>query len=66
MPYYDSIGQIIKKGDNVKFRGKVYTISKFKDGQGRFKTAQIIFKEKRSPQIGQDEIGVDLINSCVR
>ncbi len=58
----DSSGRPIKEGDRVRFRGKEYTIKKFRPGLGRFRSAQIEFEEPCDRDEVPDEIGVDLVS----
>lgn len=58
----DSTGKLIKIGELVKFRGRVYTIKEFlNNGRGDCGTRQIIFKEKQHVSEVACEFTVDLV-----
>ena len=61
----DSTGKDIKVGDLVRWRGQVYQIKEFREGQGRSGTASIEFTTPpHTPEV-PDEISVDLVTAAV-
>lgn len=58
---YDSTGQPIRVGDSVRFRGQIYTIKEFVEGEGCWETSRIIFEEPQHTTEAADEISVDLV-----
>lgn len=58
----DSAGRLIKVGDQVCWRGQVYTIARFIPGEGRMNCAAIEFTEGSLHRAElPDEISVDLV-----
>jgi hypothetical protein len=57
----DSTGKPIAVGDRVRFRGRVYTITAFRPGQGRFGSAAIEFDEPCHTTETPDEVSVDFV-----
>jgi len=61
MSYLDSTGKPIAEGDQVRHRGREYTIKAFRPGEGRSGIAAIDFTEE--PHVpGADEWSVDRLD----
>ena len=58
---YDSAGNVVLIGDQVKFRGQLYTIKRFLETTGSCGTSQIEFVESQHTQEIADEISIDKI-----
>lgn len=56
---YDSANHLIRIGDRVKFRGRVYTIKEFRDTGKTF--VEILFQEPQHTSEVATEISVDLV-----
>jgi hypothetical protein len=59
--HYDSTGTMVNIGDEVKFRGHVYTIKAFLETTGACGTSQIEFNEEQNTEEIADEISIDKI-----
>ena len=59
--FRDSVNRPIKVGDRVRFRGQIYTITGFRPGQGRHRSAAIEFAEEVHIDEVPDEISVDFV-----
>ncbi len=60
----DSTGKLLRVGDRVRFRGKVYQIAGFRPGEGVAGTCAITFREPQHTTEVADEISVDLITAA--
>ncbi len=58
----DSTGKPIVVGDKVRWRGQVYTIKAFREGEGRIPECSAIdFEESKHLEETSDEWGVDKV-----
>ena len=62
MLHQDSLGTEIFVGDQIRFRSRQYTIKSFVEGEGKYGTAQIEFKEEQHVSEIADEISVDFVS----